>query len=129
VGFSSNRYDVPVLTQYFKKLKTSAPDLWEMDRVDLLEEIELATGERVSLNRLAEVNLGETKTHHGSEAISLYADGNMDELKEYCINDVKLTKDLYDLYRKQHYLLVPDKKTGEIRKVEFAKSSAAPALL
>jgi DEAD/DEAH box helicase domain-containing protein len=100
-----------------------------MDRVDLLEEIELATGERVSLNRLAEVNLGETKTHHGSEAISLYADGNMDELKEYCINDVKLTKDLYDLYRKQHYLLVPDKKTGEIRKVEFAKSSAAPALL
>jgi DEAD/DEAH box helicase domain-containing protein len=129
VGFSSNRYDVPVLTHYFKRLKTSAPDLWEMERVDLLEEIELATGQRISLDRLAAANLGEKKTHHGAEAISLYADGNMDELKEYCINDVKLTKDLYDLYRKQHYLFVPDKKTGEIKKVEFAKSPAAPVLL
>lgn len=129
VGFSSNRYDVPVLNNYFKKLRTPVPNLWEMERVDLLEEIELATGERVSLNRLTEANLGETKTHRGSEAIGLYADGKMDELKDYCINDVKLTKDLYDLYRKQHWLLVPDKRTGEIVKVEFAKSVAASALL
>ncbi len=129
VGFSSNRYDVPVLNNYFKKLKTPAPNLWEMERVDLLEEIEMSAQQRVSLNRLAEVNLGETKTHHGSEAISLYADGKMDELKEYCINDVKLTKELYDLYRKQHYLLMPDKRTGEIMKVEFAKTASSPALL
>lgn len=129
VGFSSNRYDVPVLNNYFKKLRTLAPNLWEMERVDLLEEIELATGQRISLNRLAETNLGATKTHHGSEAIGLYADGKMDELKDYCINDVKLTKDLYDLYRTQHYLLVPSKVTGEIMKVEFAKSAGASASL
>ena len=79
--------------------------------------------------RGAELNLGEKKTHHGSEAITLYRDGKIDELKEYCINDVKLTKGLYDLYRKQNYLMMPDKKTGEIIKVEFANLSITPALL
>ena len=128
VGFSMNRYDIPVLNQYFQKIK-GAPKLWEMERVDLLEEIEMSAGQRVSLDRLAELNLGEKKTHHSSEAITLYRDGKMDELKDYCINDVKLTKGLYDLYRKQNYLMMPDKKTGEIIMVEFANLSFSPALL
>jgi hypothetical protein len=128
VGFSMNRYDVPVLNNYFQRIK-GAPKLWEMERVDLLEEIEMATGQRISLDRLAEANLGQKKTHHGSEAITLYRDGKMEELKEYCLNDVKLTKELYNLYRKQNFLLMPSKKTGEIIKVMFAKPSAAPALL
>jgi DEAD/DEAH box helicase domain-containing protein len=127
VGFSMNRYDIPVLHHYFQKLK-NAPKLWEMERVDLLEEIEMATGSRVSLDRLAGANLGVNKTHHGSEAGALYREGKMEELKEYCVNDVKLTKDLYDLYRKQNYLLMPSKKTGEIIKVEFAKP-ITPVLL
>jgi hypothetical protein len=128
VGFSMNRYDIPVLNNYFQRLK-DGPKLWEMERVDLLEEIEMATGQRVSLSRLAEANLGVKKDHHGSEAIGLYRDGKMEELKEYCINDVKLTKELYDLYHKQNFLLMPSKQTGEIIKVEFAKPVNTPALL
>ncbi len=128
VGFSMNRYDIPVLNNYFQRLK-NGPKLWEMERVDLLEEIEMATGARISLDRLAGANLGLNKTHHGSEAITLYRDGKMEELKEYCVNDVKLTKELYDLYRKQNFLLVPSRKTGEIEKVEFAKPFSAPAQL
>jgi DEAD/DEAH box helicase domain-containing protein len=72
------------------------------------------------LSRLAELNLGVKKDMHGSMAISLYRDGKMDELKEYCLNDVKLTKELYDLSRKQNYLMIPDKKTGETIKISFA---------
>jgi predicted PolB exonuclease-like 3'-5' exonuclease len=121
VGFSMNRYDVPVLNNYFQKLRSGAPNLWEKERVDLLEEIELAAKTRVSLSRLAEANLGVKKDRHGSEAIVLYREGRMEELKEYCLNDVKLTKELYDLYGKQNYFLMPDKKTGEIVKVMLAK--------
>jgi DEAD/DEAH box helicase domain-containing protein len=120
VGFSSNRYDIPVLNGYFLRLRIDC-DLWKKDRVDLLEEIELATGERISLSRLAEANLGEKKEQHGIEAIQLYKEGRMDELKKYCLNDVRLTKEIYDLYMKQHYLMVPSKQTGETVKVEFAK--------
>jgi len=128
VGFSINRYDVPVLNNYFQRLK-GAPKLWEMERVDLLEEIEMATGSRISLDRLAGANLGLSKTHHSSEAGALYREGKMEELKEYCVNDVKLTKELYDLYRKQNFLLVPSKKTGGIEKVEFANLQISPTLL
>ena len=128
VGFSMNRYDIPVLNHYFQRLK-DAPKLWEMERVDLLEEIEMATGSRISLDRLAGANLGLSKTHHGSEAGALYREGKIDELKEYCVNDVKLTKELYDLYRKQNFLMVPSKKTGEVVKVEFANLAIIPSLL
>jgi len=122
VGFSMNRYDIPVLTHYFKRLKTGAPDLWHIERVDLLEEIELATGHRISLGLLAEANLGETKTHKSSEAGALYNEGKIEELKEYCLNDVRITKALYDLYCARHYLLLPSRNGGEPIKVEFAKT-------
>lgn len=121
VGFSMNRYDVPVLNLYFQRLNIPVPDIWAKERVDLLEEIEMATGQRISLSRLAEINLGVKKERHGSEAIDLYKNGQIEELKAYCLNDVKLTKDLYDLYRRQRYFLIPDKKTGEIVRVNFAK--------
>ena len=132
IGFSMNRYDVPVLNHYFQRLGKLpsgkyAPKVWEMERIDLLDEIELVIRDRVSLSRLAEANLGEKKDLHGSAAIAMYREGKMAELKEYCLKDVRLTKELYDLSRKQHYLMVPSKSTGEMVKVEFAKT-AAPSL-
>lgn len=123
VGFSSNRYDVPVLNGYFRRLRISC-DLWKKERIDLLEEIELATGERISLGRLAETNLGEKKEQHGFDAIQLYREGKIDELKQYCLKDVRLTKEIYDLYLKQHFLLVPNKQSGKTVKVEFASPLA-----
>jgi DEAD/DEAH box helicase domain-containing protein len=128
VGFSMNRYDVPVLNNYFQRLAVRAPNLWEKERVDLLEEIEMSAKSRVSLSRLAEANLGVKKDRHGSEAIGLYREGKMEELKEYCLKDVKLTKDLYDLYKKQNYLMMPDKQTGDLIKVSFAKPATASML-
>jgi DEAD/DEAH box helicase domain-containing protein len=125
VGFSSNRYDVPVLNSYFQREHIPGESLWKKDRVDLLEEVELATGNRVSLSRLAEANLGVAKDHDGSEAITLYREGRMDELKAYCLNDVELTKKIYDRYRDDHYLLVPNKMTGQIVRVEFPVINAS----
>jgi len=132
VGFSMNRYDIPVLNNYFQKLRglesgNRVPNLWDKERIDLLEEIELIAREKISLSRLAEANLGIKKDHHGSEAITLYRDGKMDELKKYCLNDVKLTKELYDLSRKQNYLLFPNRQTGELVKIEFAKAISGAA--
>src|SRR5258708_7359257 len=88
VGFSMNRYDVPVLHLYFQKLAEKV-NLLEKERVDLLEEIELAAGQRISLSKLAESNLGVKKDRHGSEAITLFREGKIAELKEYCLNDVR----------------------------------------
>ena len=127
VGFSSNRYDVPVLNHYFQRLgESSRLNLWHKERIDLLEEIEMASGIRVSLNKLAEANLGFGKSGHGSEAIALYAEGKMDELKTYCLKDVEITKKLFDLYRERGYLFVPDRQNaGEVTKVNLGRRIAA----
>lgn len=124
VGFSMNRYDVPVLNSYFQRLGTSSLNLWHKDRLDLLEEIEALTGERVSLSRLAEANLGSKKDMHGSQAPALYKEGKIAELKEYCLKDVRITKEIYDMYLKDSALLVPSKKTGVVEKIAFARKHA-----
>lgn len=124
VGFCSNRYDVPVLNNYFLKFGEKV-NLWQKDRVDLLEIIESATGHRISLSRLAESNLGVKKDMHGSAAGQLFREGKMDELKAYCLKDVKLTKELYDMYLKDRAFMVPNKATGEVTKVTFPKPAVA----
>lgn len=121
VGFSINRYDIPVLNIYFqKKLNLSKSlNLWEKERIDLLEEIEKIYGQRISLSKLSEVNLGDTKIRHSSEASDLYLTGQIEELKKYCLKDVELTKRLYDLYLNNKRLIFPDKKTGQNLILDF----------
>ena len=118
VGFSINRYDVPVLTRNFLKLESrEGLDLWKKERVDLLEEVEMASGGRVSLEKLAQANLGLGKTRHSAEAVALWKNGEIEELKAYCLQDVRLTKELYDLLKRQGYLLVPKRGSEELEKV------------
>ncbi len=124
IGFAINRFDIPVLNKHYNF------DLFNLPRLDLLEEIELVRGHRVSLNSLAKSNLGLEKTHHSLEAITLYKDGNWEELKNYCLNDVKLTKDLYELAKNRGYLLLSDRDTGELVKTELNfKEIELPATL
>lgn len=125
VGFSINRYDVPVLNIHFQRMKIPDLNIWKKERIDLLEEIEVLTGKRISLSKLAEANLGIKKDHHGSEAIGLWENGKIEELKAYCLNDVRITKELYNLYRKDKFLFVPDKITGESTKISFAGNVAS----
>ena len=113
VGFSINRFGLPVLAKYFDF------NLMRLSRLDLLDEIELALGHRISLDILARANLGIGKTHHALEAIDLYRAGNIEELKNYWLRDLKLTKELYDLARKQGYLSIPHKITGELVRASF----------
>lgn len=129
IGFSMNRYDVPVLQAHFLALPATRDiDLWKMERADLLDEIEMNTGKRISLSRLAEVNLGEAKKSSGAEAITMYKEGRMDDLKKYCLEDVRITRELYDMYRKQGYLMVPDRDTGELSRVGYSLNDSQGSL-
>lgn len=114
IGFSINRFDIPVLAKYFPWNVKAIPTL------DILEEVELALGHRISLDILARTNLrGDGKTGHGLEATKLYREGRIEELKKYCLNDVRLTRELYDLATKQRHLLVPKRYTNEFERAQF----------
>ncbi len=101
VGFSANKFDFPILK------RTLDIDLFRYPRVDISDEIERETGRLISLNALAGANFGTQKLAQGIIAPILYRAGKIKELKEYCTNDVKITKELYDKIKKDGWLLVP----------------------
>ncbi|MBI2982425.1 MAG: ribonuclease H-like domain-containing protein [Deltaproteobacteria bacterium] len=108
VGFNIKRFDFPVLQPYFKNLKLS-----ELQTLDLLEEVEKAIGHRVSLQTLAEATLGEGKSGNGLDAIEYFRQQDWDRLKKYCLDDVRLTMELYEFGKKfgRLYFLSKDRTT------------------
>ncbi|MEK9154582.1 MAG: ribonuclease H-like domain-containing protein [Patescibacteria group bacterium] len=113
IGFSISRFDLPVLKKHFNF------DLFSIPRFDILDEIELTLGKRIGLDLLAKTNLGSGKNGQSLEAPILYREGKIEELKNYCLNDVKITKELYDLAKEQGYLLIPQKDAKENIKADL----------
>jgi len=50
---------------------------------------------------VAQGTLGSGKSGSGLEALLYYKNGRMDLLKKYCTDDVKITKQIYDLRAKK----------------------------
>jgi len=113
IGFASKRFDVPVLNKYFKYNRESVP------HYDILEQIENSWGRRISLDLLGEANLGMKKTGHGLDAIDWYRNGEIKKLKDYCTQDVRLTKEIFDLIKKQGYLWIPQRNIPQMGKAEI----------
>ena len=59
------------------------------------------------------------KSGHGLDAIDWYRNGEMEKLKEYCKQDVKITKEIFDLIRKQGYLWIPQRHVPQMGKAEI----------
>jgi len=95
IGFNIKRFDFAVLQPYLPFPIASIPT------IDLLEDIENVRGHRASLDSVARATLGEGKSGKGLEAIEFFHQGKMDELKRYCLDDVRLTKEVYE-YGKAH---------------------------
>ena len=121
IGFNSRRFDFAVLAPYFFTPVDSFPQL------DLLDEVEKNRGHRASLDSLAGPTLKQHKTGNGADALVLFKEGKMDELKRYCLEDVRLTKEVYEYGCREGKILFTsnwDYKTYEIP-VEWQKTAAS----
>ena len=94
VGYNSDHFDLPILGKYY------AGDLTKIKSIDLLKEVKNVLGRRLRLDNLAEATLGTGKTGNGLEAIEWWKKGEYDKVREYCLNDVRITNELY-LYAKK----------------------------
>jgi len=90
IGYNSNGFDLPVLQAYYPG------NLMSLSTFDILEDIRQKIGRRLALNDIASATLGKKKTGHGLMAIDFYRQGKMEELKQYCLDDVMITKELFD---------------------------------
>jgi len=95
IGFNSKSFDFTVLQPYYKFKLAKLPHL------DILEEVYHALGHRLKLESLAQATLGEGKSGSGLDAIWYYKNNDWESLARYCLDDVRITRDVYE-YGKQH---------------------------
>jgi DEAD/DEAH box helicase domain-containing protein len=114
IGFNSDHFDVPLLNKYYPG------DLSHTKSLDILREIRDQYGRRMKLDQLAEGTLGINKSGHGLEAIKWWKNGEVDKVKSYCIDDVKITKDIYDFARANNKLIF--KEGGALNEVKLDTS-------
>lgn len=90
IGFNVDGFDMQTFTSYYQGDITAIPTL------DLMLRIKDSVGHRISLDAAAQETLGIGKTGDGLDAIKYYERQQWDELEKYCLQDVKVTRDLYD---------------------------------
>ncbi len=90
IGFNINHFDLPILQKYL------SVDLNKIPALDIMNEVISKMGHRVSLDDLASNTLGKRKSANGLMAVQYWREGRIDELKKYCLDDVRLTRDLYE---------------------------------
>ena len=98
IGFNSKSFDNTVLQPYFSLNLTRIPHL------DILEEIHKTLGHRLKLDSVAQATLLEGKSGDGLEAILMFHRGEWEKLEKYCLQDVKVTRDLYEYGRRHGHL-------------------------
>lgn len=109
IGFNSKHFDVPVLQPHIRV------PLVSLSHLDLMEDIETYLGFRVSLDNLAKSNLGVQKSAHGLQAIQWWQEGNMDAIKKYCLDDVRITRDLYEHGKKHGHVLAETRSDPRVK--------------
>ncbi|MDE2079224.1 MAG: ribonuclease H-like domain-containing protein [Patescibacteria group bacterium] len=90
IGYNSDHFDIPILNKYY------VGDLGRIRSIDLLAEIRNVLGRRLKLDSIAEATLGRKKTGHGLDAVKWWQQGEYEKVKNYCIEDVRITKDIYE---------------------------------
>ena len=106
VTYNGTYFDIPCLQTY-------APcNLSEINHVDLFVSLQQASGKRIGLDSVAQATLGIQKSGHGLDAVAWWNAGEVQKIIDYCIQDVKVTKALYDYAREHGSLSYFDRHTG-----------------
>ncbi len=90
IGYNIISFDFPCLQTYYHGALAKLPSL------DLLQEIEKRLGFRIKLDDVAHATLGMGKSGNGLMAVEFWKRGEIDKLREYCLQDVKVTKEVYE---------------------------------
>ncbi|MBU0597292.1 ribonuclease H-like domain-containing protein [Patescibacteria group bacterium] len=107
IGYNSDHFDIPILNRYYPG------DLLSFPSLDMLKVIKDSCGKRYKLNDVAKATLQIEKSADGLQAIKWFEEGKIDEIKKYCEQDVKVTKELYDFGKKNKMIYYPT-LTGDI---------------
>jgi DEAD/DEAH box helicase domain-containing protein len=98
IGFNSEHFDIPLLNKYYPG------ELTQIRSLDILKEIKSSYGRRMKLEQIAEATLGTNKTGDGLIASRWWKEGEFQKVIDYCLEDVKITKQIYDFALENRHL-------------------------
>ncbi|MBU0660974.1 ribonuclease H-like domain-containing protein [Patescibacteria group bacterium] len=107
IGYNSEHFDVPILNRYY------TGDLTIIPHLDLLKVIKESCGKRFKLDDVAQATLQMKKSADGLIAMEWFRQGEIQKVKDYCEQDVRVTKEVYDYGVKNSMIYYPT-ITGEV---------------
>lgn len=115
IGFNHQNFDYEVLSPYMPEL--AFDNLKKVKSLDIYLYLYNKLGFRVSLDSVIKATLKTEKTGSGVQVVEWYRQGKIDLITEYCKNDVRMTKELYEFGCEHHFILYADKHTLKNEKV------------
>lgn len=109
IGFNTLNFDYKVLQPF------CSYNLRDLPSLDMLHEIKKRLNYRVSLDNLASSTFNLQKSADGLKALEWWKQGELDKITEYCTQDVRLTKQLYEFAKENGYLLFTNKAGQKVR--------------
>jgi DEAD/DEAH box helicase domain-containing protein len=116
IGFNIFDFDYKMLNKYF-----DTQPLCE-NSLDILKEVRKMAGKKdgFSLEKLSVATLGLRKNGNGYQAIKWFQKGAIQQVIEYCKNDVYLTYKIYEFGKKNSFVYALEKDgTKKLIKVNW----------
>ena len=111
VGYNIRHFDLRVLGAY------ADHDLTTLPMCDMIEHVQAALGYRLRLDSLAKQTLGAGKSADGFLALQWWREGKLELIRDYCQQDVELTRRLWEYGRTHGYLWYWDQRRRQRARV------------
>jgi DEAD/DEAH box helicase domain-containing protein len=118
IGFNILGFDFQVIQPYLDF------DIYKVPALDIMFEIEKVLGHRISLETVAQATLGKGKSGTGLQAITYWRAGRLDELKSYCLDDVRVTRKIYEYAKEKGKVKYTD--FFQVKEIPLKISEAVP---
>jgi DEAD/DEAH box helicase domain-containing protein len=100
VGYNIRGFDLPVMVPYGLKLA-------KVDAFDIMYDLEALTRQRfLKLEAVARGTLGEGKSADGLLAVEWWKKGEIQKIIDYCMQDVKVTRDVFQFGRQNGFVKI-----------------------
>lgn len=100
VGYNIRGFDLPVMVPYGLNIQ-------RLDVFDIMYDLQTLTRQQfLKLEAVARGTLGEGKSADGLMAVEWYKTGQIQKIMDYCMQDVKVTRDVFNFGRQNGFVKI-----------------------
>ncbi|MGK5082172.1 ribonuclease H-like domain-containing protein [Bdellovibrionota bacterium FG-1] len=100
IGYNIRGFDLPVMVPYGLNIQ-------RIDAFDIMYDLQTLTRQQfLKLEAVARGTLGEGKSADGLMAVEWYKAGQIQKVMDYCMQDVKVTRDIFNFGRQNGFVKI-----------------------